>query len=363
MINENNFLVMYKEQEEIESSARTYAIDIDRVIVKGKGSLLFDYEGKRFIDCLAGAGTLATGHNHPKIKESLKNFLDSDNLLHSLDILTPIKYKFSKKLLELLPAPLNKESKLHFCSPSGADATEAAIKLFKTVTGRSNIISFYGAYHGMTAGAMALTGNVGLKESVSSLMPNVHFFPYPYSYRNPYGKNSDLVNISLNHIRTSLTDVHSGITKPAAVIVEAIQGEGGCIPAPVEWLKGLSNICKQLDIPLILDEIQSGFGRTGKMFAFEYAEIEPDAVLLSKAVGGGLPMSIIAYNKKYDTWISGAHTGTFRGNNLGMVAGNAFFNILSEENIIENVKRKGNLLHTELLKLQKNMKLLEMCVD
>jgi diaminobutyrate-2-oxoglutarate transaminase len=340
-------------QSHVESNARTYARTVNFSISKGDGSLFYDDSNNRYIDCLAGAGTLATGHNHPVIIERLKQYLDSGQILHGLDMLTPIKREFTKAILEVLPYQLGERFKLQFCGPTGSDAVEASIKLFKTATGRRTVVSFHGAYHGMTAGSLALTGNLNAKSPIASLMSDVHFFPYPYSYRSPYGaQGEEMVDISLHHIRSSLSDPESGITKPAAVIVEAIQGEGGCIPAPDRWLRGLRDICTELDIPLILDEIQSGFARSGKMFAFEHAGIKPDAILLSKAVGGGLPMALMAFDGKYDKWLPGAHTGTFRGNQLGMVAGLATLDLLSDLRLVEEAARKGLLLKNELLKLK-----------
>lgn len=335
-------------QSKVESNARTYARTINVKVTKALGSEMYDAEGNCYIDCLAGAGTLATGHNHPVIVERLKEYLDSGNILHGLDLLTNAKRIFTEKVIKILPANMQTDSKIQFCGPSGADATEAAIKLFKTATGRSSVFSFHGGYHGMTSGALALTGNLAIKEPVASLMPDVHFFPYPYDYRSPYGvKGESLIDVSLHHIRNTLADPESGITKPAAMILEAIQGEGGCVVAPTRWLKGIRDICTEFDIPLILDEIQAGFGRTGKMFAFEHAEIKPDAILISKAVGGGLPMSLVVYNEKYDKWQPGAHTGTFRGNQLGMVSGSATIDLFSEENLLAEAKRKGEwLLHS-----------------
>lgn len=332
-------------QFSIESNARTYSRTINCNIVLGQGSLLFDEQGRRYIDCLAGAGTLATGHNHPEIISCLTSFLTTGQILHGLDMVTPAKQIFSEKVIAAFPEQWRNELKIQFCGPTGADAAEAAIKLFKTVTGRSNIIAFHGAYHGMTCGALSMTGNLKVKNPVQGLMPGVHFLPYPYIFRSPYGVGvEETIDISLHHIRQTLVDPESGISKPAAIIVEAIQGEGGCIPAPLRWLKGLSEICTDLSIPLILDEVQSGIGRSGAMFAFELADIQPDAVLLSKAIGGGLPMSLLVYNKKFDNWAPGAHTGTFRGNQLAMIAGTATLEIMEREHILEKTRFKGTAL-------------------
>lgn len=340
-------------QYHIESNARTYSRVVTSNITSGSGTIVSDNEDNFYIDFLAGAGTLALGHNHPVVLSKLKEFLQSGQILHGLDFNTPIRHKFSEIVISLFPSEWRDELKMHYCGPSGADATEAAIKLFKTVTNRSSVIAFQGAYHGMTNGAMSLTGNIAIKEPVSNLMPDVHFLPYPYLYRSPYGVGEDeTIDISLHHVRSTLSDPNSGITRPAAIIVEAIQGEGGCIPAPTRWLKGLSNICQDLDIPLILDEIQCGIGRSGDMFAFEESGIQPDAILLSKAVGGGLPMSLVVYNRKYDCWEPGAHTGTFRGNQLAMVTGCATLDIVKQQSFLSDVRVKGELFRRLLNKLK-----------
>lgn len=348
---ENDLIMSY--QAEVESNARTYARVFDKVFVYGKGSIVTDILGKRYIDCLAGAGTMALGHNDDRIIQKLQQSLDAGYLLHALDIMTPMKNEYMQTVLNCFSEAFSKKAKIQFCGPTGADAVEAAIKLFKTATQRRTVVAFYGAYHGMTAGALSLTGNLGAKQAVASLMPDVHFFPYPYQFRCPYGIGGEqAVNVSLRHIRQALSDPESGITKPAALIVEAVQGEGGCIPAPVKWLQGIREITSQLQIPLVIDEVQTGFGRTGTMFAFEPAGIIPDAVIISKAAGGGLPISALIYRSDYDLWRPGAHVGTFRGNQLAMIAGTETIKIIKEENLCEKSRQKGELAMSMIQELK-----------
>jgi diaminobutyrate-2-oxoglutarate transaminase len=332
-----------------ESNARTYANAVDRVLRYGRLARVHDTDGRDYLDCLSAAGTLALGHNHPAVGTAVREYLDSGGLQQALDLTTPAKYRFLRTLYRLLPAGFAATAKVQFCGPAGADATEAAVKLFKSATGRRTVLAFHGAYHGMTAGALSLTGNLLAKEHVASLMPDVHFLPYPYDYRCPFGLGgAQATRAGLRYIESVLTDPESGITKPAAVIVEAVQGEGGVIPAPPEWLRGLREITARLDIPLVVDEIQTGFGRTGRMFAFEHAGIEPDAVLLSKAVGGGHPLALVAYHERYDGWRPGSHAGTFRGNQLGMVAGAATMEFIESHGLVEQVATKGELLGSML---------------
>ncbi|MFB6524038.1 diaminobutyrate--2-oxoglutarate transaminase family protein [Streptomyces sp. NPDC056401] len=340
---------MYTFVEARESGARTYANAFGKLLAEGHGARIRDGHGREYLDCLAAAGTLALGHNHPDVLSAVGEYLTSGQVQQALDLTTPAKYEYLRALYAQLPGTMADTFKTQFCGPAGTDATEAAIKLFKIATGRRTVISFHGAYHGMTAGALALTGNLGAKESVPSLMPDVHHLPYPYDYRCPFGIGGEAgIRAGLTYIERLLTDPESGITKPAAVFVEAVQGEGGVIPAPAAWLRGLREITARLDIPLVLDEIQAGFGRTGTMWAFEESGIEPDAVLVSKAAGGGFPLSLLLYHGKYDAWTPGAHAGTFRGNQIALVAGLAAMRVTESEGLIEKAAAKGELISTLL---------------
>ncbi|MEV8515103.1 diaminobutyrate--2-oxoglutarate transaminase family protein [Dactylosporangium sp. NPDC051484] len=332
-----------------ESSARTYARSVDRVLQYGNLARVHDTEGREYLDCLSVAGTLALGHNHPVVTERVQQFLASGQIQQALDLTTPAKYEFLRTLYDQLPPAFAATAKVQFCGPAGADATEAAVKLFKTATNRRTVVAFHGAYHGMTAGALSLTGNLVAKTAVASLMPDVHFLPYPYDYRCPFGLGGAAgVRAGLAYIERVLTDPESGITRPAAVFVEAVQGEGGVVPAPPEWLRGLREITRRLDIPLVLDEIQTGFGRTGTMFAFEAAGIEPDAVLLSKAVGGGYPLALVLYHERYDVWQPGAHAGTFRGNQVAMVAGAATMAVIKSADLVTKARTNGERIGAAL---------------
>lgn len=335
-----------------ESGARTYADGIGRIMQKGELCKIFDADGKAYLDCLSCAGTLATGHNHPFILERVRDFLGSGHVLQALDITTPAKHDFLVRLFAALPGEFATHARVQFCGPSGADAVEAAIKLFKTATGRRSILAFHGAYHGMTSGALAMTGNLTAKHLVASTMPDVHFLPYPYAYRCPFGVGGEQSSaLSLNYIERLLADPESGITKPAAIFLEAIQGEGGVVPADPVWLQGIRRITQQFDIPLVIDEIQTGFGRTGNMFAFESAGIVPDAVLVSKAIGGGFPLSLVLYHEKFDKWTPGAHAGTFRGNQIAMVAGAATLELIARDDLVNAAVRKGKTIEHGLRQL------------
>lgn len=340
-------------QEETESNARSYPRKFPFALKKAKGLWIEDVEGNKYLDFLCGAGTLALGHNDPEINQAMIDLISEDAPLHTLDLTTPVKDEFVHMLLSLLPGELKNNAKIQFCSPSGTDATDAALKLCKTATGRSEIIAFSGGYHGMGHGALALTGNLNAKNKVHGLMPGVHFMPYPYSYRCPFGLGGDAgVKAACAYFERLLKDPESGITKPVAVILEPIQGEGGVIPAPVEFLQTVRRVTQELDIPMIVDEIQCGIGRSGTFFAFEEAHIVPDVILASKAIGGSQPMAVVIYNKKLDLWTAGAHAGTFRGNQLAMKAGLVVMNRVSKPEFLAEVKEKGKYLKNKLLELK-----------
>ena len=346
-------------QDSTESNARSYPRKFPFALAKAKGSWVEDVEGNKYLDFLCGAGTLALGHNDDEVNQAMIEMLSNDAPLHTLDLTTPVKDTFVQTLLSLLPPELGNNAKIQFCSPSGTDATDAAIKLCKTATGRSAVVSFAGGYHGMGQGPLACMGNLHAKTLVNGLMPDVHSFPYPYAYRDPFGLGGEEgVKAACNFFERTLKDPESGITKPACVILEAIQGEGGVIPAPVEFLQTVRRVTKELDIPLIFDEIQCGMGRSGKLFAFEYAGIVPDVLLISKAVGGSQPMAVVVYKKELDKWTAGAHAGTFRGNQLAMKAGTIVLNRVSQPEFLADVVRKGELIRSKLRELQKKVSII-----
>lgn len=337
-------------QDSTESNARSYPRKFPFAIAKAQGSWVEDVEGNKYLDFLCGAGTLALGHNDPEINNAMIEMLSHNYPLHTLDIMTPVKEAFMEKVLSLLPQEMQDNVKIQFCSPAGSDAFDAALKLCKTATGRSSVIAFQGGYHGMGHGALACTGNLTAKEKVNGLMPGVQFFPFPYTYRCPFGLGGKAgIDAACAFFERSLKDPESGITKPAAVIIEPIQGEGGVIPAPVEFLQTIRRVTKELSIPLVVDEIQCGIGRTGKFFAFEHSGIVPDVILASKAVGGSQPLAIVIYNKELDKWTQGAHAGTFRGNQLAMKAGTVLMTRVSNPEFLKEVTEKGEYLKDRIL--------------
>jgi len=331
-------------QSRTESNARTYPRRLPLAIRSAQGIYVKDMNGATFIDCLCGAGTLALGHNHPVVIEAIRKHLDAGYPLHTLDLTTPVKDEFVHALFETLPKEFAHNARIQFCSPSGADAVEAAIKLVKTATGRQAIMAFSGGYHGQTHGALALMGNPGPK--VPGLMPDVHFQPFPYAYRCPMGKGNcaDCKCADQHQIK----DPEGGLPLPAGMILEAVQGEGGAVPANKRWLQQIRRVSAERGIALIIDEVQTGWGRTGTMYAFEQAEIVPDVLVLSKAIGGGLPLAVIVYRTELDKWQPGAHAGTFRGNQLAMAAGLATLRYIQEHDVCTSVQRMSMLFQARL---------------
>jgi diaminobutyrate-2-oxoglutarate transaminase len=346
---ENEFL---QRQGERESSARSYPRRIPLALRRARGIYVEDVEGRTFIDCLACAGVLALGHNHPVVIEAVQRALRDELPMQTLDLTTPVKDAFVEEVFALLPPSFARHARIQFCGPTGADAVEASLKLVKTATERSGIAAFHGAYHGMTQGALALMGNLEPKRRVAP-DGKVQFLPYPYQYRCPFGLGGEAgLDAGLRYIETVLSDPESGVLPPAGIIVEPIQGEGGVVPAPARWLKRLRELTAERQIPLILDEVQTGIARTGSWFAFQQADIEPDVLVLSKAIGGGLPLSVVVYHEKLDRWRPGAHAGTFRGNQLAMVAGVATLHFARTERLEQRASAMGARLAGRLVALQ-----------
>lgn len=196
-------------------------------------------------------------------------------------------------------------------------------------------------------------GNLEPKSPVQNTLQGVQFLPFPYDYRCPLGLGGDAgVQAGLTYISSILNDPESGVPKPAGMIFEVVQGEGGVIPAPDDWVRGVRTLTTKANVPLIIDEVQTGFGRTGRLFAFEHASITPDVVTLSKAIGGSLPLSVVVYRKELDTWLPGAHAGTFRGNQMAMAAGSATLRHIRYEALQDHARLMGDLLLQKLRQLQ-----------
>ncbi|GAA4960374.1 aspartate aminotransferase family protein [Yinghuangia aomiensis] len=332
-----------------ESSARTYARSLPIVPVRAKGMTVEGADGRRYLDCLSGAGTLALGHNHPVVLEAIRAVLDAEAPLHVLDLATPVKDRFVDALFETLPPEFARDARIQFCGPAGTDGVEAALKLVRTATGRRGVLAFTGAYHGMTAGALAVSGDTAIREAIGPGADEVTRLPYPYAYRCPFGVGGpEGAALAVRYAETLLDDPAGGVAAPAAMIVEAVQGEGGVIPAPDTWLREMRRITDERGIPLILDEVQTGLGRTGAFWAVEHSGVVPDVMVISKAVGGSLPLAVIVYRGDLDRWWPGAHAGTFRGNQLAMAAGTATIAHIRANRLDTRAAELGDRLTTGL---------------
>src|ERR1035438_6928249 len=268
-----------------ESEVRSYCRSFPAVFDRAQGPFLYDESGREYIDFFAGAGTLNYGHNHPRIKQAVMDYLQRHCVVHALDMWTVAKREFLETLETVILKPRKLDYKVQFTGPTGTNAVEAALKLARKVKQRSNVIAFTNGYHGLSAGALAITGNRHFRNEVLVNRLDVSFMPYD-GYFGPE------VN-TLDYLRRFLLDNSSGVDLPAAIVIETIQAEGGINVAQNDWLRGLQAICREFDILLVVDDIQVGNGRTGTFFSFESAGIVPDIVVLSKAIGGlGLPMSV-----------------------------------------------------------------------
>ncbi|MEU8137299.1 diaminobutyrate--2-oxoglutarate transaminase [Streptodolium elevatio] len=335
-----------------ESSARTYARSLPIVPVRAKGMTVEGADGRRYLDCLSGAGTLALGHNHPVVLEAIRGVLDSGAPLHVLDLATPVKDRFVEALFETLPPEFARDARIQFCGPAGTDGVEAALKLVRTATGRRGMLAFAGAYHGMTAGALAVSGDTAIREAIGPGADEVTRLPYPHAYRCPFGTGGgESARLAARYAETLLDDPSGGVAAPAAMILEVVQGEGGVIPAPDTWLREMRRITDERGIPMIVDEVQTGLGRTGAFWAIEHSGIVPDVMVISKAVGGSLPLAVVVYRGDLDRWWPGAHAGTFRGNQLAMAAGTATIGFIRENRLDEEAARLGARLTAGLRQL------------
>ncbi|MFJ6529549.1 diaminobutyrate--2-oxoglutarate transaminase family protein [Streptomyces longwoodensis] len=324
-----------------ESSARTYARALPLVPVRARGMTIEGADGRRYLDCLSGAGALALGHNHPVVLEAVRAVLDSGAPLHALDLATPVKDAFVTELFHTLPPGLADHARVQFCGPAGTDAVEAALKLVRTATGRTGVLAFTGAYHGMTAAAQDASGH--------ATDVRVTRLPYPYDYRCPFGIGGEAgAELAARWTEYLLDDPRSGVPTPAGMILEPVQGEGGVIPAPDAWLRRMRQITADHSIPLIADEIQTGVGRTGTFWAVEHSGVTPDVMVLSKAIGGSLPLAVVVYRDDLDVWEPGTHAGTFRGNQLAMAAGTATLAYVRRHRLADHAASLGTRMLTQL---------------
>ncbi|WEH14889.1 diaminobutyrate--2-oxoglutarate transaminase family protein [Streptomyces sp. VNUA24] len=324
-----------------EPAARTYAHALPLVPVRARGLTIEGADGRRYLDCLSGAGTLALGHNHPVVLEAIRKVLDSGAPLQVLDLATPVKDAFVTELFRTLPPGLADRARVQFCGPAATDAVEAAFALVRAATGRTGMLAFTGACHGTTTGALDVAG--GSEEMRLTRLP------YPQDYRCPFGKGGERgAELAARATESVLDDASHGVPRPAGMILEPVQGEGGVVPAPDVWLRRMREITAARSIPLIADEVQTGVGRTGRFWAVEHSGIVPDVMVLSKAIGGSLPLAVVVHRDDLDVWRPGAPADSFRGNQLAMAAGTATLAHVRENGLAARAALLGTRMLTQL---------------
>ncbi|BAQ09045.1 diaminobutyrate tetraphosphatase [Bacillus sp. OxB-1] len=326
--------------EHHESQVRSYSRSFPTVFKKAKGYKMWDADGKEYIDFFAGAGALNYGHNNEKMKQKLIEYILEDGISHSLDMGTEVRAQFLQRFHDVILKPRNLNYKIMFPGPTGTNTVESALKIARKATGRQNIISFTNGFHGMTLGALSVTGNSFNREGAGVPLTNTVAMPF-----DTFLDEGD----SIAYLKQYLRNAGSGMDLPAAVILETVQGEGGINAASFEWLQEIEKICRQHDMLLIVDDVQAGCGRTGTFFSFEPAGIQPDVVCLSKSIGGyGLPFAITLIKPEYDTWGPGEHNGTFRGNNLAIVAATEALSHWETDEFTEAIQEKSKIIKARM---------------
>lgn len=331
--------------DKLESNVRGYCRDFPVTFTTAINAKLTDDTGREYIDFLGGAGTLNYGHNNPKFKQALIDYIEKDGLTHGLDMHSEAKTAFLESFEKHILKPRNLNYKVQFTGPTGTNAVEAALKIVRKNTGRHTVVSFTNAFHGVTQGSAAVTANGYYKEAIGMPLAGVQFMPYD-GYLGDFN--------TLQYFEKALQDKSSGLGHPAAVIVECIQGEGGLNAAQGAWLQGLQALCKRHKMLLIVDDIQAGCGRSGTFFSFEEFGIKPDVITLSKSLSGyGLPMAVVLMKPELDTWKPGEHNGTFRGNNHAFITARAAIETYwSNNSFSQEVKAKEKLIRGRLKEIQ-----------
>ncbi len=327
--------------ERLESEVRSYCRQFPRVFAEAIGSRLIAEDGREFVDFLAGAGTLNYGHNNPRLKRRLIEYLEADGITHGLDMATSAKRSFLEAFDEVILQPRGLEYKLQFPGPGGANAVEAALKLARKVTGRQSVIAFTNGFHGMTLGALAVSSSLRARAGAYVDLPNATIMPFD----GFLGPDVDTLDVLERYLGSD----HSGVERPAAFIVETVQGEGGLNVARSTWLRRLERLAREHGVMLIVDDIQAGCGRCGSFFSFEGSGIRPDLICLSKALSGfGLPMAMTLVRPDIDLWAPGEHNGTFRGHNLAFVTATAALDYWRTPELAEQVHQKAEVVADRL---------------
>ncbi len=343
-------------QDKLETSSRSYTGFFKFALDYGKGSTVVDMDGNVFIDWFGGVSVMNLGHGHPAVIGALREQLEK--MTHVTEIPTEARIRYLKTLNSVLPGKMKDNSKI-LMTVTGADACEAAVSLARFNSKKPTIIAFTGSYHGIAGGIVGATSNYHYRDYAGFASQNYVYAPYPYPYRfSGQSKSEDISKQVITRIEEMITDPYSGVPPVGGIIVEPIQGEGGYIVPPDDFLPMLRETCDEHSIPLIIDEVQSGIGRTGKLWASEHYNVTPDIMCISKSVGGGIPISSVAYRKDFDNIPKAFHLGTYRGNPLGLAAGAAILNVVKEEKFLERVRTKGKYVLNRFEEIQSRSKII-----
>ncbi len=336
--------------EKWESDIRGYCRAYPTVFKSAYGARQVDENDKEYIDFFAGAGVLNFGHNNEKMKKAVINYIENNGITHSLDMYTAAKRDFIDAFVNTIMKPRGMQHKLQFMGPTGTNSVEAALKIARRVTGRKTVVAFSHGFHGMTLGALACTANDYFRNAAGVTLDNVHRLPF---------ESYDYEGASLKILREHLSDPSSGLLPPAAFIVEPIQAEGGVNIASKEWLQELQQLAKDFGSLFILDDIQAGCGRTGSYFSFDGMDLDPDVICLAKGLGGfGTPIAMNMIKPEHDKyWSPGEHTGTFRGQNISFIAGREGIRYFENDDLMQDVKRKGKIIKERLDKIGEHLSL------
>lgn len=331
--------------EDWESNLRSYCRSYPTVFKSASNARQVDENGKSYIDFFAGAGVLNFGHNDERMKRAVIEYIEGDGVVHSLDMHTSAKAAFMQKFVDTILKPRNMDYRLQFMGPTGTNAVETALKLARRVTGRTEVVAFTHAFHGMTLGSLALTANNYFRNAAGVTLGDVSHVPFGCEVTCK-GCELGCGPGSLERLRKLYEDTSSGVNPPAAFVVETIQAEGGVNVASAEWLQAVQQLARDVDALFIVDDIQVGCGRTGSYFSFEGMDLDPDIITLAKGIGGwGTPLAMNLVKPEYDKhWQPGEHTGTFRGQNLSFVAGREALGYFDDDTLMNEVKRKTGVM-------------------
>jgi 4-aminobutyrate aminotransferase len=322
---------------------RTGGTDDPLVVAEAHGATIVDPDGNEFVDLAASFAAANLGHSHPNVVEAIRDQAGRMSHVSSASASEP-RVAFEEALLEIAPAGLDRV----LLGISGADANDTALKLARSLTGRREVIAFSGGYFGRSSGVIGLNGKAAQRVRVAR-DADAHFLPYPYPYRWPLGRAADASEQALALVRHALEDPASGVGPVAAIVIEPIQGNGGIVIPPDGFLAGLRELCDRHGVVLVFDEIQSGFGRAGRLWASEHWGVVPDLMTVGKGIGGGMALSaVVGRHDVMGHWPPGTHTSTFMGNAVNLAAGRAAIDVMRRDRLWERSERLGGELRTSL---------------